>query len=160
MKDKKRIPVIIAPHYDDEIIGNFEILIQDPAPIIIYTCHPDSEREKEAGNLRKYTNVKIQYFLNNIPSHLLSPDHILYFPDPVYEIHPLHRKWGAVGEECFRNGLNVVFYSTNMNAPYIHEVSQSQKKRQFLNEIYSSQSDLWRYDHKYFLFEGRCKWIK
>ena len=81
------------------------------------------------------------------------------FPDPVYENHPLHRQYGMMGESMARQGLDVTFYTTQMNAPYIREVKDSAAKKSLLNTVYFGQSSLWEYDHKYFLFEGYCKWI-
>ena len=83
---------------------------------------------------------------------------VFYFPDPIYEKHPLHRRWGSVGEDLARRGMNVIFYNTNMNAPYIHEVINVSGKESLLNTIYPSQSDLWKYEKKYVLFEGYCQW--
>ena len=80
-------------------------------------------------------------------------------PDPVYELHPLHRQWGMVGETMARVGFDVIFYSTNMNAPYIHELAVADDKKELLNKVYPDQKSLWEYDHKYFLFEGYNKWI-
>ena len=87
--------------------------------------------------------------------------HTYYFPDPVYEIHPDHREIGLVGEQLFRNGYeDIIFYSVNMNAPYIHKIKDFREKEKMLNEVYPSQADLWRSDKKYFLFEGRIKWMR
>ena len=163
MEERKSIGecVIIAPHIDDEIIGNYEI-ITNPLfkPIIIYTENTTEERKKEALKLKEnIENIKVQLFNSSIPTTFLDPKNILYFPDPIYEIHPAHRKWGAIGEGLLRKGLNVIFYSVNMNAPYIHEVSEFDQKRKMMFKIYKSQINLFKTDDKYFLFEGRCKWF-
>ena len=154
---KKEI-VIIAPHPDDEIIGCFEILKEHKA-IIIYTEEVDLKRKEEARNLREHIDIKSQLFLRSVPETFLNKNTTMYFPDPIYETHPAHRIQGAVGEQFARGGLDVVFYSVNMIAPYCHEVEDSEEKEKVLNLVYSSQSDLWKYDKKYVLFEGRCKWL-
>jgi hypothetical protein len=46
-----------------------------------------------------------------------------------------------------------------MNAPYIHEVNLPDDKKYLLDQVYPDQKDLWKYDYKYFLFEGYCKWV-
>lgn len=149
--------IIVAPHYDDEIIGCFEIL--ERRPIVFYT-EPDDPRRGEAEKLFKEKRlVKAQYFSFNIPPNLLDPSNTYYFPDPVYEIHPSHRKWGAVGESMLRSGFNIIFYSIQMNAPYIHEVENYIEKWKLLDSVYPSQKSLWNHDKKYYLFEGRCKWL-
>lgn len=152
--------VIIAPHFDDEIIGCYEILANPLVhPIIVY-FQDDEERKKEALNLKKFIDrVKVQLFQKSLPSLVIQPLNTLYFPDPTTETHPDHRKWGAVGEELVRQGFNVIFYTTNMNAPYIHEVNDFKQKRHLLEKVYPSQKNLWKFENKYFLFEGRCRWI-
>jgi len=152
--------VIISPHFDDEIIGCFEV-ITNPLikPIILY-MQDDEERKKESLKLKnELDNIQIQLFQKNIPSTFINPNNVLYFPDPIFEFHPSHRKWGAIGEDYLRQGLNVVFYSINMQAPYIHKIKETNEKEDLLNKIYPSQKDLWKIDKKYVLFEGRCKWI-
>ena len=64
-----------------------------------------------------------------------------------------------MGESMARQGLDVLFYTTQMNVPYIREVQDSGAKKVLLNSVYFGQSSLWEYEHKYFLFEGYCKWI-
>ncbi len=150
--------VIIVPHPDDEIIGNYEILTKEN-PSIIYVGEIDQKRREEALKLKEHTEIKIQLFLNTIPESFINPDSTLYFPDPVYEIHPKHRKWGAIGEQLLRQRLNVIFYNTNMNAPYIHKLKEWEKKEELLNKVYPSQKSLWKYDKKYVFFEGYNKWI-
>jgi len=153
--------VIIAPHPDDEIIGCYDILSNEfHNPIIVYTSEIAKERQEETRKLREvFPNIKIQMYCYNIPPNLLNNSNTFYFPHPTYELHPDHRMQGSIGENLARQGIDVIFYSTNMNAPFIHEVTTPNEKLRILNEIYPSQSDLWKYDHKYFLFEGRCKWL-
>ena len=153
--------VIIAPHADDEIIGTFEILNNPKLkPIIIYTSDMNDERKKECMKLKEEVDIKAQFFLNNIPSNFLNPisNNTFYFPHPIYETHPDHRVQGIVGESMARNGYNVIFYITEMNAPFKYECPFPKAKLELLNIIYPSQKDLWKYDHKYFLFSGYDQW--
>ena len=158
---EKKHSVIIAPHPDDELIGCFEIL-DDPKQniTIIYGADASAERRKEALKLKEsFPSVGNQVFHASIPSVYITTDITLYFPDPVNEIHPSHRGWGSMGEALARDGLDVVFYSTIMNVPYIHECKDSMKKEAMLNRVYDKQKSLWEYEKKYVLFEGRCKWM-
>lgn len=160
MSENKVEHVIIAPHYDDEIIGNFEVLMNPIIkPIIVY-LQDDPERQKESLTLKKHIdNIQVQMFQKSIPPIFLNPNNILYFPDHIHEAHPMHRKWGSFGEDLFRQGFNIIFYTTNMNTPYMHEVKEFKHKRHLLEKVYPSQKNLWRYEHKYFLFEGRYQFL-
>ena len=152
--------IIIAPHPDDEVIGCGEVLMKNEKTVIVYTdVDVPNERKEEALKLKEhFKNIKAQMFLKSVPAHLLSKENIFYFPDPINETHPEHRKQGMLGEEMARTGFDVVFYSTNMQAPYIHSVKFSEKE-EVLNKIYPSQKSLWEKEKKYILFEGRCKWL-
>jgi len=154
----KKQAIIISPHTDDEILGCYEIL-KTANPIIIYTADIPPNRQEEALKLKESFDIKGQFFLKTIPTHFFTKNYTFYFPDPIYETHPLHRSMGVIGEQLGRSGLDVIFYSVNMIAPYIHEVENPNDKRDLLNKVYPSQKDLWRYENKYFLFEGYCKWI-
>ncbi len=152
--------VIIAPHADDELIGCYEILAdEDIRPVIIYTDEDMSkERQKEVKGIREHFTIKGQMFCTSIPPQFLNPTNTFYFPGPD-EIHPAHRTQATIGEALARQGLNVIFYSTNMNVSWIKEETFPNRKKEMLDKIYPSQSDLWKYDHKYFLFRGFNKWL-
>ena len=149
--------ICIAPHCDDEIIGVYENLKE--VDLIIYDGDTPLERREEALNLKnQYENIN-QLFLKSVPPNLYDTKNKFFFPDPIYEIHPLHRSWGFVGEQMARIGLDVTFYNTMMNSPYIHEVKDIEGKETLLNKIYPSQKSLWKYEKKFVLFEGYNKWI-
>lgn len=150
--------VIVAPHPDDEVIGCYKYLTQTN-PIIIYDGDTNKFRREEAAKLRDHAEIKVQLYQKSIPPNFISKDTVLYFPDPVYEVHPLHRRWGQIGEKIARDGFNVIFYNTIMNAPYIHEAQNPGAKEALLNTVYLSQANMWKYEKKYVLFEGYNQWL-
>ncbi len=149
--------IIISPHMDDECMI-YEIL-KTKNPIVVYTEEATKERQEEALTLREHVQIKAQMFFKSIPNQLLNFDNTFYFPDPYFETHPAHRSQGFIGEQMARKGYNVIFYTTNMQAPYIREVYDPKGKEELLNKVYPSQKSLWEYDKKYILFEGYCQWI-
>jgi len=152
--------IIVAPHPDDELIGCYSVLKNSKhKPIIIYTEDVSEERKEEVKGIKKLFNIKHQLLTRQVPQNLMVKENLFYFPDPFHEHHPAHRMQGAIGETFARAGLNVMFYSTNMTAPYIHEVEHPEEKQNALNLCYPTQADLWKYEHKFFLFEGYCKWF-
>jgi hypothetical protein len=157
-KKNKNETIIIAPHPDDEIIGCYEVLKSGVKPIILFSP-TTTQRENEALKLKEYVGIRAVFFCQNIPSDLLDKSNTFYFPNPVYETHPLHREKGMVGEILLRNGFDVIFYSTEMNYHAKYECKDPTGKRNLLNTIYPGQMDLWRYDYKYWLFSGYEKWV-
>ena len=85
MSDKPEC-VIIAPHFDDEIIGCYEVIMNPLIkPIIVY-LQDDEERKKESLSLKKFIDrIQVQLFQKSIPSVVIDPKNVLYFPDPYFE---------------------------------------------------------------------------
>ncbi len=158
---KKSRTIIVAPHPDDEIIGCYSYLINNRCDII-YTSSIDSYRKKETENLSIHLGKEYigdQIYNSEIPDELIQMENLYLFPDPINEIHPDHRRQGHIGEEFIRDGFDVIFYSTIMNVAWVNLQKQFENKKLLLNKCYPSQKSLWKYEHKYFLFEGYYKWI-
>lgn len=159
--------IVLAPHPDDELIGCYEIVSDRYKDVLVWYCElVDTPLRKDHSTLLLNKSlVREQQFLNSSIDRMFSllseikGEKMLLAPDPYFETHPDHRKWGAAAEEYLRMGNDVMFYSTNMQAPYIHKVKRPAEKKELLDFVYPEQSSMWRYDHRYFLFEGRCKWI-
>lgn len=152
--------IIIAPHPDDELIGCFEVINSGEECIIVYTEDVYEGRIENAKRLERFKNIKGQIFNRGINAEkYYGLESTYYYPDPHFELHPAHRKLGMEGEQLARDGFDVVFYTTNMNAPYIHEVKCPTEKETLLDQIYPDQKDMWKYEKKYVLFEGYNKWI-
>lgn len=147
----KKTKVIVAPHADDELIGCFS-LIKD-CKVILFGS-PTALHEGQPV----CTAFGIDAGLFRDTDLLDCSQYHFYIPDACYELHPLHRMIGHVGQSLYQRGAIVTFYSTNMNAPYIKEIPNPIEKREMLNAFYAEKSDLWKYDHRYFLFEGFNTW--
>ena len=158
--------VIFAPHVDDAVIGCFGIIMKQSCEVY-YAVPPTEERKHEARTAGTHLGFTPNFLevggIANLVFRVVSElgnDTIVWAPDPHWEQHPLHKALGAmVVEACRGAELQFGSYSTNMNVPYLHELSKEQKveKRNALT-YFPSQQDLWHYDHKYFLFEGRSLW--
>ena len=150
----KKKYVIVAPHADDEIIGCYELL---QSGLVVRVLFPNHTALNEATKSSEHF-----FFSRGLiedEDFYSSPETSYLFPDPHFETHPKHRELGFLGESLLRQQRQVIFYSVNMLAPYIHEVCEPKIKQHCLNKLYSSKSSLWGYDHKYFLFEGYNQWI-
>lgn len=94
--------------------------------------------------------------------HLLLPpgrqeNTVIWFPFPT-EVNPLHRKiTSLIHHKPLSCNVSCGLYSTQMDNPvFVRECLYSTEKRRILDECFVSQSNLWKYDYKYFLYEGRC----
>lgn len=159
-----RKDIIIAPHGDDEIIGCHKILERGSVRVVAFPFF-NSQAVKESlfsagifGFVPIQFDTSISYILsslNSLTNEAKGYGGNIFFPDPHTEYHPDHKLIGGVGMQLvLRGATNVIFYSTNMNAPYIVEVDNPELKRDHLNRSYPGKEDLWKMDHKYFLFEG------
>jgi len=146
--------IIIAPHADDEIIGCYELLAKGLVEKVLFFTSKDCEEAIPSSEHFEFSIGLVEEHDFPIVSNM-----IYLFPDPTTETHPLHRYLGNLGEEYLRRGEPVIFYTTNMLAPYLHEVSQAMLKAKCLDKLYPNKRSLWEYDHKYFLFEGYTQWM-
>ena len=145
--------IIIAPHADDEIIGCHEVLCTNLVETVIFGTPEAMEEAKLSSEFFRFERKCFQ-------THEITfeKDNTYLFPDPTYELHPIHRQLGMLGEKILREGFDVIFYNTNMTAPYICEVLSPGIKQGKLNMLYPLKRDLWEFEHKYFLFEGYVQW--
>lgn len=143
--------IIIAPHGDDELIGCYEVISNSIGLVGVHFVEYSPESVfSNCARVLDYMEF-ITEPARNCPVNF-------FFPDPIHELHPLHRKMGQEGEALARKGYRVFFYTTNMNAPYMREVKDPMGKKEALDATYPLKKTLWEYDHKYWLFEGTCRW--
>ena len=72
--------IIVSPHPDDEVIGCYEILENSNSKIsIVYSDTVEPKRREEALSLKiMYENVKVQLFMQSIPSSLFNKETTFY----------------------------------------------------------------------------------
>jgi LmbE family N-acetylglucosaminyl deacetylase len=152
---------IWAPHPDDEIIGCWSALhlkhrVDDISVIYLSGVgDPGIERSQARFGFRYlyagYANMEAA-----------GPYSTVLAPDPASDWHPLHQRVGQVAQHMFRDGKirRLIMYTTRMLAPYVFEVANPAAKRAALNDCYPEKSSLWESDHRFFLFEGYCSWLR
>ena len=161
--------LIIAPHPDDEVIGCSRLLTPETRVLFTTSKAWTEERKKEATLLAKALSFRVIVPCTLARSRSGSleemwrehgSDLCVFAPDPVWETHPDHVDIGCQIRTLSREmDFRFFTYTTNMRAPYVEELSKGEAlmKKDML-AFYESQSDLWKYDHRYFLFEGIAEW--
>lgn len=157
--------LILAPHVDDEVIGCFSVLCGSVKgdTRVIYTASASDARIAEAFYAAEKLGFQYQFnSFKDVPGVLDQYTGCrIYAPDPHWESHPEHKAVGALAWKfCQDNGWPFISYSTNMNVPYLQELSPEMKNRKAsaLYQFYPTQRSLWEQDHRYFLFEGLARW--
>jgi len=144
--------LIVAPHVDDETIGCFSVLEKvrttpSPAPTtVLYLNELTEERKKEAANASAHFNFCPVFDARKLEAQRYQA---VYIPNRQ-DAHPDHKQANAQ----FRS-IATHFYSVDMRFDLtVLGPEVSARKRQALDLLYPSQADLWRVEHKFWLFES------
>lgn len=144
---------ILAPHPDDEIIGCYRILKHKLIDTVFFLNCESEKRKQEAIKSSEYFHFTpvfnmekvVKYFLNNKID-------ILYAPT-IKDYHPVHKYANELARQS--KARKKVFYTIEKNTAFeVLNDLEIRDKEFLLNDIYPSQSLLWKYDKKYILFEG------
>ena len=160
--------IIMSPHDDDWIIGCSSLFLSDKViNAVIYTAPITGVRNSESYSCSQKVGFKAFMNVNGLKStdikDILTKIGVkkgdnVFVPAPT-DTHPEHTKARIIAE-LFQEefGYELVYYTTEMNVWWKSELSKlmSENKKELLNEMCTSQKSLWKYEHKYFLFEG---WI-
>lgn len=138
--------IIFAPHLDDEVIGCFSILKkhQDEV-VVVYSTYDYRENfilEHGKGIADYVREDKFQ------PA-MIKEDDTVYLPSQ-YDYHPLHR---VVRNRYIGLNCNKMFYSVEMNTPWLEECTLHEEKLKLLEDLYPNE-DLYKTNAKYYLFES------
>lgn len=145
--------ILIAPHPDDELIGCYSLIEKGLIDTVLY-IDPSPSRFA----LAQLTGVELGFTPGYLEFKQLcdylekNPSHTYLVPD-IKDGHLLHKAINCVAR---LSGCHLGYYSTEMNTGYVKELSAEMKKEKLLalNKFYPDQSSLWKYDWKYWLFEG------
>lgn len=157
---------LFAPHVDDEVIG-CRSLLAGPRKLnlqVVYTEPHDQDRMKEADYAAKkfrYSHMFIGSSHINEYSKIIRESTVVVAPDHHWELHPAHKKIGSLAWIISQqHKKRFISYSTNMNTPYIVELPavKQREKQMAMDLLFPSQASLWKYDYRYFLFEGLSEW--
>jgi len=158
--------IILAPHWDDEVIGCFEVLLNKENKCVVgfknYNAPLSVTRLQEANAVAKTLNYDVHMFddvcdllekmFDDIV--LVKPLATIYFPD-MRDNHIHHTlTYSAAHIMCEHLLLKKCIYTTRMNTEYTRLCTQPEHKSEVL-KLYETQSDLLNTDKKYSLFEGR-----
>ena len=141
--------IVVEPHADDALIGCFHLFRKGLVKAVI--CRDkDKNRVAETQKFCKAMNVEMITV-----SDVKSGDVVLLpsWQDDHFQHKQTNVMYRAL---CNNKGASTGFYTTNMNTEFTRELPpwKQKEKLSMLNTYYSSQSDLWKYDYKYWLFEG------
>jgi len=138
------VQVILAPHLDDEIIGCYSILGQ--VDLVVY-FHQDY-REQEIPLIPGLRYVHWDEFCGRTMSTSL--DDVIYLPSR-YDYHPLHREVRAKGLALLGKKM---FYSVEMNVPWLEEEEDPRGKKDLLQKMYPGEVETISKSDKYLLFKS------
>jgi len=148
--------IVIAPHPDDEVIGCHTMLSARDVIEVWYVWW-DTDRQKEAlkcSDLFLFRPV----FLSGVEGLLERLKTIdvsivgLVLPSPGDD-HYQHKQAYYIVSACLPM-VRIRVYSTGMKEWFVRKASDSTGKRCALDCCYPSQASLWKYDYRYFMFEG------
>jgi LmbE family N-acetylglucosaminyl deacetylase len=159
--------IILAPHWDDEVIGCFEVLLKEENKCVVgfknYNMPLSTIRLQEADAAAKKLNYDIHVFddvcdlLKRVFNNTISikPLATIYFPD-LRDNHIHHTLvYSAALIMCEQLVLKKCIYTTRMNTEYTRLCTHPNQKTEIL-KLYKTQFDLLlSTDKKFSLFEGR-----
>ncbi|MEO6303592.1 MAG: hypothetical protein ABIP51_10495 [Bacteroidia bacterium] len=145
--------IVLAPHLDDEVIGCFSIW--DKIDTVVYYTKDyriiglRNRLETFEDNNENGFHIPEFEFSGNFDFSSITEKDTIYIPSK-FDFHPLHK--------VVRNfGLGLpakkMFYSVEMNVPWLEEEDDSDLKLELLKKLYPKE-DLFLTNAKYYLFKS------
>ena len=143
--------VVIAPHCDDEVIGCYTALMESNSSVVIFLYEVDAVRKQEATKSAAFFG-----FTPLFPKSL--KDALTYVSTLRKNVEVLiPSRTDAHKDHKTANRLFMPyatgFYSVDMVTANPLSSTTQTKKRLALDTCYTSQSELWNNNAKYYLFE-------
>jgi len=150
--------LIISPHNDDALIGCFLYLtgrtslfrlkFEEAENFILFGSRMSEVALEEAVRFAKDFGIEV---LDGC--RVEGGVDVVLSPSPESR-HPEHRYWAWKSFDT--NSKHRVFYSTDMSEWWVTPLrpEDAERKRALLDAYFVPESDLWRYDARYYLFEG------
>jgi len=170
------IYVILAPHPDDEIIGCFELIKENPKDVVVVHFKKYAGNTEEMRRFRINEAVKVadKYGFNHtvrdsvitlivddmfwkiVENEAGGKENVAILVPDLRDNHEHHRLVNSAGYIIAkRYGFRFGEYTTRMNTEYVRECKYPDEKLEAI-KMYKSQSWLWEIgDAKWWIFEGR-----
>lgn len=141
--------IVFAPHLDDEVIGCYSIW--DEIDIVVYFTKDYREKIVRDIIFNKKPTQKFPSYIHidefNVDA--IHKREMIYLPSK-YDFHPLHKK---VRNKFLTLPSKKMFYSVEMNVPWLEEEKDSEGKLKLLKLLYPGE-DLFINNAKYYLFNS------
>ena len=139
--------VVFAPHLDDEVIGCYSAL---PAvdEVVFFTA----DYRKSLPRMPRILYTDNSDFSENLDCFLY-PDRYRVLVPSRYDYHPLHKKVRLWAEQRLP-ASSLLYYSVEMNVPWLEEEDDPEAKRACLEQWYPQEYQSISKSDKYFLFNS------
>lgn len=149
---------ILAPHVDDEAIGCYTLFLLGRIKKVVYLRDEELTdcRKNEAKNFCSLFDVEFSFLAPNLIANALNTakSTVWLLPSPN-DRHGSHKFAFWVGAKLL---TQYAIYSVDMSDWFVKELPQDlrTKKQEILINTYVSQSELFKCDQKYSIFEGQA----
>ena len=156
-KEPEKKYVIVSPHNDDAVIGCWELVARGEVKKIIYINENNEDALNEIKRFCEDFKIELDVcsdvgnVFKIVPLALI--DNCIILVPSNNDHHPEHKLCSSLQYIIGRDYIGL--YSIDMNEQWVRETGNPKEKEEILNKYFPSKKDLWEYDKKYILFEGK-----